>query len=41
MISIQQTNDFNKIIDIRINVFHKELGISKDQIFDSDDEHLK
>ena len=41
MISIRKTQDFDKIIDIRINIFHKELGISKEQIFDADDERLK
>ena len=41
MISIQKTDDFDKIIDIRIKIFHKELGISENQIFDVEDEYLK
>ena len=41
MISIQKTNDFTKVQYTRIKIFHKELGLSKNDIFDNDDKVLE
>jgi len=41
MISIQRTNDLAKVQDTRIKIFHKELGLSKRDIFDNDDKILE
>ena len=39
--SIQRTEDFSKIRKIRIEIFSTEMGISKDDIFDNDDQKLE
>jgi len=41
MILIQKTNDFTKVQEIRIKIFYKELRLSKNDIFDNDDEILE
>lgn len=38
---IQKTDNFAKVRDIRIKIFQKELGISNNDIFDSDDKFLE
>ena len=38
---IQKTIDFTEIRNIRIKIFQKELGISNNNIFDSDDKYLE
>ena len=38
---IQKTDDFDEIRNIRIKIFQKELGISNNDIFDSDDTFLE
>ena len=38
---IQKTDDFDEIRNIRIKIFQKELGISNNDIFDSDDKFLE
>ena len=37
---IQHTNDLDKIKNIRINIFSKELGLRSDEVFDNDDKRL-
>ena len=39
-ISIERTNDFNTIQEIRDEIFGKELRIPKNDIFDKEDEQL-
>lgn len=41
VISIKKTNDLAKVHDIRIKIFHNEMGLSKSDIFDNDDEILE
>ncbi len=41
MVSIKKTNDFAKVHDIRIKIFHNEMRLSKSDIFDNDDEILE
>ena len=38
---IQRTEDFSRIREIRIEIFSTEMGISKDDIFDNDDQKLE
>ena len=40
-ILIRKTQDLDKVKDIRINIFNKELGISLNDIFDNDDLKLE
>lgn len=40
-ILIRKTQDLDKVKDIRINIFNKELGISLNDIFDNDDQKLE
>ena len=37
---IEKTDDFTKIKKIRLSIFHKELRLSENDIFDDDDEFL-
>ena len=37
---IQHTNDLDKIKNIRINIFSKELGLRSDEVFDNEDKRL-
>ena len=37
VISIKKTNDLAKVHDIRIKIFHNEIGLSKSDIFDNED----
>ena len=37
---IAKTDDFTKIKKIRLSIFHKELGLSENAIFDDDDAFL-
>jgi len=41
MFSILRTNDFIKVRSIRIQIFNKEMGLSKNEIFDDDDKRLE
>ena len=41
MLSIQKTNDFAPVRDIRIKIFNQELGLSNNDIFDEDDCELE
>lgn len=41
MVSIQKTIDLTKVQDTRIKIFHKELELSKRDIFDNDDKILE
>ena len=40
-LSIEKTNDLNKIKKIRTSIFKKELGISDEEIFDNKDKILE
>jgi predicted GNAT family N-acyltransferase len=41
MLSIQKTDDFTQVRDIRIKIFNEELGLSNSDIFDEDDMELE
>ena len=41
MVIILKTDDFTKVQSIRNKIFHKELGLSLNEIFDEDDKVLE
>lgn len=41
VLTIQKTDDFAKVQDIRIKIFNQEMGLSNSDIFDEDDEKLE